>query len=504
MPDSSFLFEELCAHARHTNLLSANQALLEWDQQTKLPAGATEFRSQQITYFAGEIHRRRTDPRLGELLEQLSQTELAADPHSDAGATIREMKKEFDKKVKVPTKLVEALAQATSRGQSIWMDAHKSNEFARFSPTLASIFKLKKEEADALGFEECPYDALLDQFEPEAKTREVALVLEALRRDLVPLVAEITERKVELPVEILKRNYPQQAQERFARQVSAKIGFDYQRGRLDTTHHPFCTELGPHDCRITTRFDESSFSMAFFGTLHEAGHGMYEQGLRSEYYGLPPGQYCSLGVHESQSRLWENLVGRRLSFWQHFFAHAQDHFPQSLQDVALTDFYRAINEVRPSLIRVEADEATYNLHIIIRFQLEQEIINGQLEVDDLPTAWNEKYLEYLGVKPANDSEGLLQDIHWSAGLVGYFPTYTLGNLLASQLFQTAENELGDLDLMFRMGEFQPLWNWLKKKVYQMGRRYPSSELSTKITGSPLSHNDLIAQLRLKLTPIYGL
>ena len=504
MSNSEKLFAELCDHARKTSIVVATQALLEWDQQTKLPAQGAEFRSQQITHFAGEIHRLKTDPRLGDLLGQLAESELAADPHSDTGATIREMKREYDKRVKLPEKLVEELAGTTSRGQQTWVQSRKADDFKSFAPTLKKIFELKREEAEAVGYEDCPYDALLDDYEPGAKTKEVTAVFEALRIDLVPLVAEIANSKAKVPTDILRRKYPVDRQEAFAKSTTAKIGFDYQSGRLDTTHHPFCTELGPDDCRITTRFDENFFNSAFFGTLHEAGHGMYEQGLRSDFYGLPPGKFCSLGVHESQSRLWENLVGRRLSFWQHFYADGQDHFPDALNDVALKDFYAAINSVQPSLIRVEADEATYNLHIIIRFELEQELINGDLDVDDLPAAWNKKYQDYLGINPPNDADGVLQDIHWSAGLIGYFPTYSLGTVFASQLFVAAEAELGEMDLMFRMGEFEPLLKWLNTNVHQQGMCYLPNELGEKATGTPLSHTELISQLRAKLAPIYGL
>jgi carboxypeptidase Taq len=504
MSKSQKLFDELREHVAKTSLVVATKALLEWDQQTKLPDSASEFRSDQITHFAGEVHRRQSDVRLGELLEQLSETDLAGDPHSDTGATIREMKREFDKQVKLPASLVTELARTTSRGQQIWVQARKTDDFALFAPTLKKIFELKRQEAEAIGYEDCPYDALLDEFEPRAKTRQVAKVLESLRQELVPLVSEIAASRAEISSGILHRHFPRQAQEEFAKFTTAAVGFDYQRGRLDETHHPFCTELGPYDCRLTTRFDENFFSPAFFGTLHEAGHGMYEQGLRAEYYGLPPGRYCSLGIHESQSRLWENLVGRRLSFWQHFYAEAQDFFPAALQEVALCDFYRAVNTVEPGLIRVEADEATYNLHIILRFQLEQEVINGELDTDDLPAAWNEKYEQYLGITPTNDADGVLQDIHWSSGSVGYFPTYSLGTLFASQLFQCAENELGNLDIMFRSGEFRPLLEWLNRNVHEPGMCYSSSELGKKVTGSPLSHEDLIAQLRQKLVPIYGL
>lgn len=498
------LYQELCQHVRQTSYLESTAALLEWDQQTKLPVNANEFRSEQITFLAGEIHKRRTDPRLGELVGELENSSLAEDQHSDSGATIREVKKDYEKRVKLPPELVSELARAASVGQTLWVQARKDDDFQSFAPQLKKIFELKRQQAEAIGYEDDPYDALLDEYEPGAKTKEVASVLNGLREELVPLVAEIQSSPAAPKTEILHKKYPIDAQETFGREASAKIGFDYDRGRLDVTHHPFCTEIGPNDCRITTRYNENFFSPAFFGTLHEAGHGIYEQGLRGDQYGLPPGKYCSLGIHESQSRLWENLVGRSLSFWQYFFPRAQVAFPCALSDVPLNDFVQAINTVSPSLIRVEADEATYNLHVIIRFELEQAIINGDLDTDDLPTAWNEKYESYLGIKPPSDADGVLQDVHWSAGLVGYFPTYSLGNLYASQFFDAAEKELGNLDAMFRKGEFEPLKTWLNENVHQRGKTMSGPELASSITGSGISHELLIKQLRAKVSPIYGL
>ena len=503
MSNSETLFEELCQHVRKTSYLESTSALLEWDQHTKLPPKASQYRSEQITFMAGQIHKRRTDPRLGELIGELADSPLAQDKRSDVGATIKDLKRDYDKRVKLPVALVETLAQSASVGQNLWVEARKENDFKKFPPQLKKIFELKKQQADALGWQECRYDALLDEYEPGGKTKEVAKVLDALREDLVPLVAEIAESGYQPPTEILRRKFPIPAQEKFGREASAKIGFQYDRGRLDVTHHPFCTETGPDDCRITTRYDENFFNSSFFGTLHEAGHGIYEQGLRSDQYGLAPGKYCSLGIHESQSRLWENLVGRSAKFWDYFYPIAQKHFPTALGDVDKKDFYHAINNVSPSLIRVEADEATYNLHIIIRFQLEQAIIDGELDTDDLPAAWNEKYEQYLGLTPPTDSDGVLQDVHWSAGLVGYFPTYSLGNLYASQLFQAAEKEIGDLGAQFAKGEFLPLKTWLNENVHQKGKCLSGPELGVEVTGAELSHELLIKQLRGKLASIYG-
>jgi carboxypeptidase Taq len=273
---------------------------------------------------------------------------------------------------------------------------------------------------------------------------------------------------------------------------------------LDVTAHPFCTTLGPHDCRITTRYYAEYFNSAFFGVLHEAGHGMYEQGLPPELFGIPLGEAVSLGIHESQSRLWENMVGRSRAFWEHFFPLARQSFPAALGDVSLEDFHFAVNDVRPSLIRIEADEATYNLHILIRFELEQSLIDGKLQVADLPAAWNEKYAKYLGITPPNDSDGVLQDVHWSAGLIGYFPTYSLGNLYAAQFFAQAETDLGNLAESFARGDFHTLLEWLRKHIHGHGQRYTSAELVQRVTNRPLTSQPLVDHLRAKLGSLYDL
>jgi carboxypeptidase Taq len=498
------LYEELCSLAREAALIESIEALIGWDERTYMPEAAGEYRAEQMTFLTGLAHQKRTQKRLGELLSELAGSELAADPHSDTGTTIRQLKRDYDKRCKLPQTLVEELTRASVLGQQAWVKARQANDFAQFAPHLTKIIELKRQQAEALGYAEVPYDALLDDYEPQARTREIAEVLGKLRQELVPLVQSIMESGRKAPLEIVQRKYPQAAQEAFGKAAAAAIGFEFNRGRLDVTHHPFCTELGPNDCRITTRYDENFFNCAFFGILHEAGHGIYDQGLRGELFGLPPGQFVSLGIHESQSRMWENLVGRSEPFWQHFFPQWQQHFPEAAQGVTLPQLYAAINHVEPSLIRVEADEATYNLHIIVRFELEQALLSGDLPVSDLPGAWREKYREYLGIEPPNDADGCLQDVHWSAALFGYFPTYSLGNLYASQFFEQADADLGGLADLMRRGEFQPLKQWLNEKIHRQGQCYSASELVQRITGKPLSSDALIRHLKKKFLPLYGL
>lgn len=496
-------YEQLCRHVRTTSLLTSIDSLLGWDERTQLPLAAGAYRAEQMTYLAGLIHDRNVDPQLGEWLAELAGSPLAADPQSDAAVTLRELKRLYDKHTKLPKPLVEELARAAVEGQQLWDEARKSDRFETFRPLLERMVELKRQEADALGFAETRYDALLDNHEPGELTSSVTRVLSGLREELVPLVQAIADCPRRPDVSLLKRHFPQAAQQQFGRRGAEAIGFDFTRGRLDVTSHPFCTDLGPHDCRITTRYDENFFPMAFFGILHETGHGLYDQGLRVEHYGLPLGHFVSMGIHESQSRLWENLVGRSRAFWEHFYPQAQQVFPAALCDVALGDFHFAINDVRPSLIRVEADEVTYNLHIIIRFELEQALIGGDLTVADLPGAWKEKYQQYLGIEPPNDADGVLQDIHWSAGLFGYFPTYSLGNLYAAQLFAQADADLGGLGQQFARGEFQPLLSWLREKIHHQGQRYTAGQLIERVTGKPLGHADLINYLLVKMEPLYS-
>jgi carboxypeptidase Taq len=497
-------FDKLCAHARETALLQSVAELLGWDERTKMPPAAGAYRAEQMTYLSSLTHRRHTDPQLGDWLDELAASDLASDPHSDAGATIRQMRREYDKLRKLPQTLVEELTRASVLGQQAWVEARRNDDFATFAPILERIVNLKRQQAEAIGYADCPYDALLDDFEPGETTINVAGVLAALRSELVPLVAAIAESSRKPDLNILKRSYSIDAQERFGKQAAAAIGFEFNRGRLDVTHHPFCAGMGPDDCRLTTRYDERFFPSGFFSILHEAGHGIYDQGLRSEQYGLPPGTYVSLGIHESQSRMWENMVGRSVPFWRHFFPLAQQAFPEALGGTQVEDFCFAVNDVRPSLIRVEADEATYNLHIIIRFELEQALINDGLAIKDLPAAWNQKYRDYLDIEPPSDADGVLQDVHWSAALIGYFPTYALGNLYAAQFYAQAAKDVGPLDEQFERGEFASLLGWLREKIHRPGQCYSARELVETVTGQPLSHDSLIAYLREKYTSYYDL
>ena len=497
------VFQQVYDYVRETSLLESTMALLEWDERTGLPAHAGEWRAQQVTFLSGLVHQRRTSQQFGDWLKELAQSDLAKQPDSPVGASIRGMKRDFDKNIQLPESLVKRIAHAVTVGQQVWSEAKPKNDFASFLPHLEAIVQLRREEATILANgASCRYDSLLDQYEEDAKTEEVATVFTELRQRLVPLVQKLTQSKQGPDGKSLVGSFDVEKQKRFSHWVAEQIGFEFERGRLDETDHPFCTTLGAHDHRILTRYYEDSFSSGLYGTLHEAGHGMYEQGLPTEWFGLPAGGAASLGVHESQSRLWENMIGRSKEFWQWCLPHARKWFPQ-LNEVSVDSIYADLNRVEASLIRIEADEATYNLHILLRFELERELIDGQLQCVDLPKAWSDRYEAYLGIRPKNDAEGVMQDVHWAAGLIGYFPTYALGNLFAAQLMNAANDSLGNLPSMIAQGDFQPLLQWLRSSIHQHGRCLKPTDLVAKATGSPLSSEPFIEYLSEKLTPLYS-
>jgi carboxypeptidase Taq len=497
-------YDELIRRFKETRLIESIGSVLGWDERTYMPPRGSAHRAEQMALLARLGHEQLTSPRLGELLGLVETGPLVKNPETPAAVNVREIRRLYDIAVKVPGSLVEELARTATRAQGIWQEARKHNDFQSFAPWLEKIVGLKRQEAQAIGYRDVPYDALLDQYEPGATTAEITRLFAELRAELVPLVAAITASGRKPRVDLFERDYPIERQHLMGQAAAAAIGFDFTAGRLDTTAHPFCSGMGPGDCRLTTRYHPCEWNQGFFGILHEAGHGIYEQGLAPDHFGTPMGMAVSLGIHESQSRLWENQVGRSRPFWEHFLPRAQQMFPGTLDDVSLDDFLLAINKVARSFIRVEADEATYNMHIILRFELEQALIAGDLAPADVPAAWNEKFRASFDLTPPNDAQGCLQDIHWSMGGLGYFPTYTLGNLYAAQLMDQARKDLGDLDADFRVGKFARLKSWLNEKVHRPGQKYRSRQLAEKITGKPLSHKPLVNYLRGKYGGLYGM
>jgi carboxypeptidase Taq len=498
------LYKELLDRLKEVAIIGSCEGLLGWDERVYMPRAGSKGRADQISYLAGLSHKKYTDPRIGEILSELEKSPLMDDPLSDAAVNIRETRYSYDKSVKIPQKLVEEISHTTTMAQGVWAEARKESNFPKFLPWLEKIIKLQLELAKCLGYKNDAYDALLDNYEPGATYQSIVKVFEEFRRELVDLVAAIMNSKRKPDISIIEREYPVDRQALFGQMGSAAIGFDFAAGRLDKTVHPFCSGIGPGDTRITTRYNPRHFGQAFFGILHESGHGIYDQGLDENHYGTPRGHSVSLGIHESQSRMWENLVGRSKPFWKYFFPLAQQMFPEALIGVKLDDFYFAINDVRPSFIRVEADEVTYNLHILIRFELEHAFLNGDLSPKDIPGAWNDKFKQYFNIAPRNDSEGCLQDVHWSSGYIGYFPTYALGNLYAAQFFAKAKDDIKDLELQFEMGKFDALKTWLNKNIHTHGKRYRAEKLVEVVTGKSLSHNPLMSYLKAKYGELYGI
>ncbi len=498
-------FAAACRHARRASVLASVEALLGWDEQTMLPPAGGPHRADQAAEMAAVVHRLRTDPAQGERLAWLADSPLATDGSPTEVGTIRLLKADFDKQARVPTRLVEALARATVEAQQAWVEARASSSWSLLLPHLERVFSLKREQAACQRPDLDPYDALLDDYEPGARWREVIQRFGPLRDAVVPLVKACGESRRRPDDSLLTdADFPVDAQKAFVREVASRIGFDFERGRLDTTEHPFCSTLGPDDCRITTRWNGRSLPTALFGVLHEAGHGLYEQGLNREWYGLPPGEATSLGIHESQSRLWENLVGRSTAFWEWCHPLAAAAFPASLRGVPMSRVHEALLVVRPSFIRVEADEVTYNLHVMLRFDLERAVVLGELPVAGLPEAWNDRFERDFGMRPPDDAHGVLQDIHWSAGLVGYFPTYTLGNMFAAQLMAAIERAMPGLDREIAKGRFTDLLAWLRRQVHAHGRLLESDALVAAATGESVSSSWLVSSLRNRYGAAYGL
>ncbi|MDA0837296.1 MAG: carboxypeptidase M32 [Planctomycetota bacterium] len=496
-------YNELVRHSREQALLASCIELVGWDELTQMPRGGVENRGHQLAYLSGLYHKAATHPHIGGLLDTVTSSPLVADAESDEAVNVREWRRLYERSIRLPRELVEELADVAATAQQAWANARQNSDFSLFEPWLENIVRLKQREAECRGHAGVAYDALIEDYEPGVTSEQIAALFEALRPELTGLLAEVSRSSRSTQPRILLREFPIDRQRIFAETAAADMGFDFERGRLDTTSHPFFSPIGPGDCRLTTRFNYNNFGDSFFAMLHEMGHGLYEQGLDSARYGLPCGEAMTMAIHESQARLWEKFIGFSRPFWQHFFPLAKEIFHDALHDVECNDFYRAVNHIQPGWNRVRADAVSYDLHILVRFELEQMLISGDLKAGDVPTAWNEKYRDYLGVTPANDAEGCLQDSHWASGQFGYFPTYTLGNVCAAQLFVQVRKDLPGLDTQLADGNFSDLLDWLRENIYRHGQRYPTAQLMERITGRPPDHQALIDSLRGKCGEVYG-
>ena len=498
-------YADLLAALREAATLRSVIATLGWDQETVMPPAAAGMRAEQMALLAGLAHERATDPRLGDLLAR-AESDPAVLEDAAAAANVREIRRDYDRATRLPTSLVRDIAETASRAMEAWKSARADDDFAAFAPWLEKTIGLARQRAGHLGTPEGGelYDALLDEYEPGMTAARLERVFGELRAGLAPLIAAVAESGSHPDESPARITLPIPAQEAFCRGVLERIGFDLAAGRLDTSAHPFCEGAGPGDTRLTNRYRPNGWADALSSVMHEGGHGLYEQGLpKAERWGEPLAESASLGIHESQSRLWENLVGRSLPFWRWALPEARAVLGDTLAPLTPEQVFRALNVIRPGLIRVESDEATYNLHIMLRFDLERALLRGDLAVGDLPATWNERVHADLGLEVPNDAFGVLQDVHWSMGAFGYFPTYTLGNLYAAQLWEAVEAEIPDLPRQMEAGQFAPLLAWLRREIHVHGRRFSAEELCTRATGAPVSPGPLLSYLRHKIGAVYG-
>jgi carboxypeptidase Taq len=482
-------YTELVERLRRIHLLGSVGELLAWDEQVNLPAGSADQRSEQLAALADVTHAAAADPRLGDLLNRLEAEPTTA----DESVVVRQARRDYDRAVKLPAAFVREKAAQASHGYHAWAKAKAADDFASYAPVLERNLELARREAGYLGWSGREYDYLIDRNDPGMTSDGIESLFAELRADLVPLAKEITARAGRRPRTEL-RGFPVETQRVFLREVTERIGFDFEHGRIDVSLHPFCLGTGA-DLRMTTRFKEDEPLDSLFSAIHETGHGLYEQGLPAEHRGTALGLPAGMGAHESQSRLWENQVARSRGFWRCFEPRWRSLFPGQTAGLASEDLYRAINAVEPTLIRVEADEVTYNLHIILRFELERRLFGGELRVRELPAAWKAAARDLLGVEPASDREGVLQDVHWSDGAFGYFPSYCLGNMAAAQLWYRALALRPALEEDFARGDFTWLLGWLRRDVHALGRRFALPELVRHVTGEPLSPQPLLRYLR---------
>lgn len=496
-------YQKLHELSRHAKILGGIASLLEWDQETYMPAAGAANRAEQVKTLAGIVHKERTGKKYGSALSKLIDLktgETAPDLTEEQRAALKEWRRDFIRDTALPNKFVKDFAKLSSQAQLVWREARKENAYQRFAPFLDKLITMNRKMADYLGYQEHPYDALLDHYEPEATAKDVGALFGDLKTHISTLIKKIAATK-QIDDHFLNGQFEQEKQLKLGRLLLEKMGYDMERGRLDISSHPFSSASHPTDSRVTTRIHPSSVISNISVVLHEGGHGMYEMGLPVEHYGSPLGEAASLGVHESQSRWWETRIGQSRGFWQHFLPIVQAEFPQ-LAKLTLDEVYRAVNKVEPTFIRVEADEVTYPLHVVLRFEIEKALVEGSLKVRDVPAAWNQKMEELLGIRPPTNTEGCLQDIHWSMGAMGYFPTYTLGNMYASQLFETFAKQHPDWEKKVASGDFAFIKDWLSKNIYQHGRRFRPKELIQKVTGKPFNAHSYIDYLNKKYREIY--
>lgn len=475
-------------------------AVLEWDQEVFMPAKGAAFRGRQLATLATQAHEMLTSEKFEDVLKALIDDQ-SLDPKQQSNSRLSY--EDFEKNKKLPSSFVEELSKQTSNSFNAWIQARKENNYGSYEPELKKMIALKRKQADLYGYENHPYDALLDDYEKGATVAMLDPIFKMVQEQLTPFLKKIASSK-QVDNEFFNLYYPKQQQWDFSVEVLKKMGYDMEAGRQDYSEHPFTTSFSATDVRITTRVDENNFASLLWSSIHEGGHALYEQGLPEDEYGLPLGSATSLSIHESQSRLWENCVGRSYGFWKYFYPRLQEYFKDSLKGISLDDFYKGVNRVQPSLVRTEADELTYHFHVMIRYEIEKALIDGSLDPQTVSAKWNDMYEEYLGIRPQDDKTGVLQDVHWSHGLFGYFPTYSLGSFYAAQFFEQAQKDINGLPSQIENGELAGLLQWLREQVHQHGRRYTSEELCRNSTGRGLDFSSFMRYIQEKYSKVYEL
>jgi len=496
-------YQNLVQKLEEITHLSGVMSTLGWDQEVMMPPGAGEARAKQIAALAGVIHERMTDPALGECLNELKGKDLDALSELER-CNIREALHSYELETKVSKRLVQELAELSSRGQGIWVMARQENKFSDFAPVLKRFLELKQEWAQCVSPDLKPYDANIDLFERGTTMDRITPIFERLKQELIPLIHAIQEHSYQPDTAFLQGRFALDKQEALARKISQDIGFNFEQGRMDVSVHPFCGGSHPTDVRITTRYKDSNFVESLYAVIHETGHALYEQGRPHELGDLPASESLTMGIHESQSLFWERMIAQSKPFCLHYFETICAAFPDNLKSTTVDSFYRAINTCKPDFIRVEADEVTYPLHIILRYEIEKGLFDGSMQVDDLPHIWNELMQKYLGIQPPTDALGVLQDSHWSGGAFGYFPSYTLGAMYACQFYQTLLSEQPDTEQNIAIGNFAPIKNWLNENIHRQGRLYSPQELVQRVTGEALNPDYFVDYLKRKYGEVYNL
>ncbi len=498
-------FDDLRKALTELGHLNSLYALLDWDLNVNVPPGGSEARANLVGYVAGLNHSKFISNEFQDILSKAAETEKDGNLTPEEVFIIKKTQSDLEKAKKLPTEFVERSESLYAESHEIWARARAKSDFSLFEPNLVKIVNCQKEKAEYFGYTVSPYDPILDQFEPGITSNDMVKIFRGLKAFLIPFLGDIKASKVKIRKNFLRSGFPLEKQSEFIRTVVGRMGFDFKKGRFDTSVHPFCTGIHPTDVRMTVRYKERDFvNQALLSAIHEAGHGLYEQGLREEYFGTPMAEAVSLGIHESQSRLWENQIGKSLGFWEYIFPELKQKFPNQLEGISFEEFYRAINIVRPGFIRCDADEVNYNLHVILRFELEKDLIEGKLEVRELPRAWNEKMKKYFGLKVPNDSKGVLQDTHWACGLFGYFHTYALGNLYAAQLFSTAQLKIPTLFKELTKNNLLELREWLRENIHRHGEFYLPKDLIMRATGREFTSIYFEHYLSEKYGSIYDL